>query len=72
MIWVQVDIGSVMETVLDVKNKLAQLVGLAANKQKLVSVNGGFMKDNDTLAFYNIANGSTLSLQTKERGGRKK
>jgi splicing factor 3A subunit 1 len=62
---------AVTERVLDVKNKLAQLVGLAANKQKLVSVNGAFMKDADTLAYYNIHAGTTITMQVKERGGRK-
>ena len=31
-----------------------------------------FVKDSNTLAFYNITNGTTVQLQLKERGGRKK
>jgi hypothetical protein len=30
------------------------------------------LQDGNTLAFYNITPGMTLSLQLKERGGRKK
>ena len=33
---------------------------------------GIFFKDSNTLAYYNVANGSTVQLQLKERGGRKK
>eukprot|EP00238_Polyblepharides_amylifera_P001020 CAMPEP_0196574326 /NCGR_PEP_ID=MMETSP1081-20130531/4064_1 /TAXON_ID=36882 /ORGANISM="Pyramimonas amylifera, Strain CCMP720" /LENGTH=200 /DNA_ID=CAMNT_0041892317 /DNA_START=24 /DNA_END=626 /DNA_ORIENTATION=+ len=68
----QVEVSSVKETVLDLKNKLAALIGMPANKQKLASASGGIMRDNDTLAFYNAATGSILTLTAKERGGRKK
>ena len=37
-------------------------------KSALLSV----LKDDKTLAYYNIMNGSTLELSIKERGGRKK
>jgi splicing factor 3A subunit 1 len=31
-----------------------------------------FVKDTNSLAFYNMVNGSVIQLQLKERGGRKK
>jgi hypothetical protein len=33
---------------------------------------GIFVKDSNTLAFYNFGAGATVQLQMKERGGRKK
>jgi hypothetical protein len=69
----QVAVTSVLETVREVKGKLADVVGVAANKQKLLSANGAVMVDTYTLAFYNVSTGTkALTLQLKERGGRKK
>ena len=31
-----------------------------------------FIKDTNTLAYYNVGNGAIMQLQLKERGGRKK
>lgn len=33
---------------------------------------GMFFKDNNTMAYYNLATGNSINLQPKERGGRKK
>lgn len=33
---------------------------------------GMFFKDSNTMAFYNLLSGTTVHLQVKERGGRKK
>lgn len=44
-------------------------------KKKLISCfhfQGMFFKDSNTMAFYNLVNGTTVHLQVKERGGRKK
>jgi hypothetical protein len=46
------------------------LGGLQANKQKLTSARHGVLKDNQTLAFYNVREGEMLLLDVKERGGR--
>jgi splicing factor 3A subunit 1 len=53
---------------------LPHTTGLTANKIKLFSqANSTFLnKDNLTLAYYNIINNDILTLQIKERGGRKK
>lgn len=37
-----------------------------------VSLQGMFFKDSNTMAFYNLLSGTTVHLQVKERGGRKK
>ena len=40
-------------------------------RQKLV-YNEIFIKDSNSLGYYNIMNGSVINLHLKERGGRKK
>lgn len=37
-----------------------------------ISLQGMFFKDSNTMAFYNLLSGTTVHLQVKERGGRKK
>ncbi|XP_050389734.1 splicing factor 3A subunit 1 [Patella vulgata] len=54
-----------------IKAKLNEALGMPAGKQKL-QYDGIFIKDSNTLAFYNFNNGATVDLQVKERGGRKK
>ena len=54
------------------KQLLSPKVGLAANKQKLQVDPIGFLKDNLSLAHYNLSEDSILSVGAKERGGRKK
>jgi splicing factor 3A subunit 1 len=53
------------------KSKINEVIGLAPGKQKL-SREGLFFKDQNTLAYYNIGDGTTVQLSLKERGGRKK
>lgn len=59
------------DTVSSLKSKLQEETGLPPAKQKL-SYDGMFFKDNNTIAFYNLLSGTTVQLQIKERGGRKK
>ncbi|UJR14059.1 hypothetical protein I4U23_001056 [Adineta vaga] len=55
-----------------IKAKLSDLLGgMPAGKQKLV-YNDMFVKDSNSLGFYNMVKGSVVYLQMKERGGRKK
>lgn len=54
-----------------IKAKIAESLGMPAGKQKL-QLDGLFIKDSNTLAFYNLTKTSTVHLQLKERGGRKK
>jgi len=59
------------ENIGNLKTKIEHEVGMPPGKQKL-QWESIFFKDGNTLAFYNITPGMTLSLQLKERGGRKK
>lgn len=54
-----------------IKAKIHEQVGLPPGKQKLQFGNT-FLKDSNTLAYFNIGPGSVLLLGIKERGGRKK
>jgi splicing factor 3A subunit 1 len=55
-----------------IKAKLSDLLGgMPAGKQKLV-YNEMFVKDSNSLGYYNMMKGSVVYLQLKERGGRKK
>ncbi|KAK2975913.1 hypothetical protein RJ640_012007 [Escallonia rubra] len=49
------------ETVGSLKEKIAGEIQLPANKQKLTG-KGGFLKDNLSLAYYNVSGGETLAL----------
>ncbi|CDP22267.1 unnamed protein product [Coffea canephora] len=64
-------VQSLSETVSSLKEKIAGEIQLPANKQKL-SGRPGFLKDNLSLAYYNVAPGETLQLSLRERGGRKR
>lgn len=62
---------SVTDTLTSVKTKIHESVGMPPGKQKL-QYEGMFVKDTNTLAFYNMSHGSVIQLHLKERGGRKK
>ena len=62
---------SVTETLSSVKTKIHESVGMPPGKQKL-QYEGMFVKDTNSLAFYNMGHGSVIHLHLKERGGRKK
>ncbi|KAJ9141247.1 hypothetical protein P3X46_031804 [Hevea brasiliensis] len=67
----EITMQSLSETVGSLKEKIAGEIQLPANKQKL-SGKAGFLKDNMSLAYYNIGAGEALSLSLRERGGRKR
>ncbi|XP_043571599.1 splicing factor 3A subunit 1 [Chiloscyllium plagiosum] len=54
-----------------VKVKIHEATGMPAGKQKL-QYEGIFIKDSNSLAYYNVTSGSVIHLAFKERGGRKK
>lgn len=54
-----------------IKAKIHDETGMPPGKQKL-QYDGMFIKDSNTLAYYNVLQGGTVLLQVKERGGRKK
>jgi len=58
-------------TVGAIKDKIAEVVGVAANKQKLKADGLPFFKDQQNLASYNITSGTYLQLGLKVRGGKK-
>lgn len=67
----EITVQSLSETVGSLKEKIAGEIQLPANKQKL-SGKPGFLKDNMSLAHYNVSGGETLTLTLRERGGRKR
>ncbi|KAF4394772.1 hypothetical protein F8388_015678 [Cannabis sativa] len=64
---VEITVQSLSETVGSLKEKIAGEIQLPANKQKL-SGKPGFLKDNLSLAHYNVGAGETLALSLRERG----
>ncbi|TMS35347.1 hypothetical protein L596_002771 [Steinernema carpocapsae] len=60
----------VTEKVSELKKRIEDQVEVPVSKIKLVS-DGLFLKDNMSLAFYNMYNQSVVQLKLKERGGRK-
>lgn len=67
----EITVQSLSESVGSLKEKIAGEIQLPANKQKL-SGKAGFLKDNLSLAYYNVGGGEMLSLSLRERGGRKR
>lgn len=59
------------DTLSVVKAKIHELISMPPGKQKL-QYEGIFVKDSNTLAYYNLPNGASIILGLKERGGRKK
>ena len=68
----EVEVASLQDTVGELKQRLAEVVGIAANKQKIGRDQLGFLRDELTLAHYNVSPDIQLTLGVKERGGRKK
>lgn len=60
------------DTITLVKEKLKELVLVPANKQKIKTLTLPILKDQQTLASYNVMNGTTFILGLKERGGKNK
>ncbi|XP_063957243.1 splicing factor 3A subunit 1-like isoform X1 [Lytechinus pictus] len=54
-----------------IKAKLFEQLGIPAGKQKLQH-EGLFIKDSNSLGFYNFMHGTVVQLQLKERGGRRR
>lgn len=54
-----------------IKSKIFEMIDMPAGKQKLMLGNF-FIKDSNSLAYYNFSPSSVVQLQVKERGGRKK
>ncbi|CAN4078511.1 unnamed protein product [Withania somnifera] len=67
----EITVQSLSETIASLKEKISGEIQLPANKQKL-SGKAGFLKENLSLAYCNVASGETLSLSLREHGGRKR
>eukprot|EP00656_Telonema_subtile_P043013 TRINITY_DN4924_c0_g1_i3.p1 TRINITY_DN4924_c0_g1~~TRINITY_DN4924_c0_g1_i3.p1 ORF type:complete len:700 (+),score=145.02 TRINITY_DN4924_c0_g1_i3:189-2288(+) len=62
---------SVMSTIKDFKDKLGDALGGMPARNQKIKHRAAFLKDNLTLAHYNLGPGSTLELGVQQRGGRK-
>lgn len=60
------------DTLGEFKDRLSSVLGVAANKIKLSRDGVGFLRDEPSLAHYNVAPNVVLSLGTKERTRGKK
>ncbi|KAF5843032.1 Pre-mRNA splicing factor PRP21 like protein-domain-containing protein [Dunaliella salina] len=68
----EVEVASLQDTVGELKERLAGVLGLAASRQKISRDGVGFLKDEFSLAHYNVAPDVILQLGAKDRGkGRK-
>jgi splicing factor 3A subunit 1 len=57
---------------MDLKQRLEEyLGGMPMKKQKLRILGGTFVKDTNTLAYYNVTNEVQFEVGVKARGGRK-
>lgn len=67
-----VEVGSLRDTIGSLKDRLADVLGVPANKQRISREGLGFLRDELSLAHYNVTPEVQLQLGVKERGGRKK
>ncbi len=68
----EVEVASLADSVGDFKGRLADVLQVAANKLKLQREEVGFLRDELSLAHYNVSPEVLLLLGMKERGGRKR
>ncbi|XP_062503859.1 splicing factor 3A subunit 1-like [Corticium candelabrum] len=61
----------ITDQVSTIKSKLSDMLGIPPGKQKLQMANI-FIKDSNSLAYYNMTSQTIVQLGLKERGGRKK
>ncbi len=67
-----VEVSSLRDTIGSLKERLADVLDVAANKQRISREGLGFLRDELSLAHYNVSPDVQLQLGVKERGGRKK
>jgi splicing factor 3A subunit 1 len=67
-----VEMPSLLASVADLKARLSEVTGLAPGRQQLSREHVGVLKNEMSLAFYNVGADVQLGLSIKERGGRKK
>ncbi len=67
----EVEVAGLTDTIGGLKARLAGVVGLAANRQKLSRDGVGVLRDENSLALYNVGPDVQLELGLKTRGGRR-
>ncbi len=67
----EVEVASLTDSVGHFKSRLAEVLDVTANKQKLNREGVGFLRDELTLAHYNVGPDTALVLGLKERGKKK-
>lgn len=67
-----VEMPSLLSMVGELKARLSEVLFLAPGKQQLSREHVGVLKNELSLAFYNVGEDVHLTLGLKERGGRKK
>jgi len=60
------------DTIQTLKDKIKESIGMPQNKQKLKAPGISILKEQLSIAYYNMLPGTVVSLGVKERGGRKK
>jgi splicing factor 3A subunit 1 len=65
-----VEVATLSSTIGELKARLAEVLNLPPNKQQLSREHFKTMRDNDTLAYYNVLPDVELSLSVRRRGGR--
>lgn len=69
---VTVTCANVMTSIKEVKEVLSPLLGqMPPSKMQLKSPLSGFLKDQFTLAYYNVSSNFQIDLLTRSRGGRR-
>lgn len=68
----EVEVASLRDSVGHLKSRLEGVTGVGVNKQKLNREGVGFLRDEMSLAHYNVSPDVVLVLGSKERGGKKK
>ncbi|CAL5220560.1 g2597 [Coccomyxa viridis] len=68
----EMEVASLLDTVSAIKARLAEVLQLPANKQRITRDGVGVLQDANSLAHYNVGPETMLSLAVRERGGRKK
>jgi splicing factor 3A subunit 1 len=68
----EVEVGSLTDSIGELKSRLSDVIGIAANKQKLTRDPIGVLRDEQSLAFYNVSPDVQLQLGVRERGGKRR
>jgi splicing factor 3A subunit 1 len=65
-----VELPGAMSLVKDLKIKLQEMLGGMPPNKQMLKASVGFLKDSQSLAFYQLATGATIDLLPRKRGGK--